>query len=459
MSEYAGPSSGLARGLRVVPEQTIDYVTKAICIFVFVIPLDGFYYFSHTIGYSVPTIVGYATFIICLPRLFSLFKTQPAAFWMYASVYAVGTIIAVIASILRGKIPGIEVLSIWQMILLAALVCYASVSEEGGRAVLHSLVLGIIFTMIVYLVLYSIDFDVLDFGDRVFKVAGYQANAAGDVAVLGVLLILGTYRQWQRRTKYFILLVGVPLSLYVIWLTNSRAAISSFAFALAVYLVLDKVRSLKHLWMLIFPLLVFVYVVRSGAVQSTAVNQGLGRETARWTGNKQEGIDVDYVARERSEIISQGLQLALENPLGYGLGNSPGLIGSRVAFPGMKEVDPHSDYLGVLLECGVIGLGLYVVGLFMLFSVGIRVFRQDRLLWPLLVLTAMSLMSLSHSLAFVKITWIPLGLVFGLAVRENRKVIDAANQQEVRMALYRLLFRSDVKKQALPSSGLPHANE
>jgi O-antigen ligase len=113
----------------------------------------------------------------------------------------------------------------------------------------------------------------------------------------------------------------------------------------------------------------------------------------------------------RIEIRKACWDLAMENPLGYGVGNAQPLIAPRVMNGHYPLVDAHNEFLIVLVECGWVGFLLYATGHLMLAWRGWRCFRLGTR-WPLALLVVVGASFLTSS-AYDKFTWMSLGLIGG----------------------------------------------
>jgi len=114
----------------------------------------------------------------------------------------------------------------------------------------------------------------------------------------------------------------------------------------------------------------------------------------------------------RRSIWIAGLEIFSQKPLlGVGLGTfqhqSPQVITSTLAG---KEMSMHNTFLGILVELGVIGLGIFFSLLFFLIMRLRYMPSSTRIFWVILLLT-WTIGALAQNWLFMKGTWLLLGLL------------------------------------------------
>lgn len=96
------------------------------------------------------------------------------------------------------------------------------------------------------------------------------------------------------------------------------------------------------------------------------------------------------------------------------------MLGPRLWGGQYPEFDPHNQFLGVFLDCGVVGFLLYMLGHAMLLRDSWRSWKQGAA-WPLAVLLAIEQNSLGHTTFMIKI----VGIAFGLLAAAVRLEVPA----------------------------------
>jgi O-antigen ligase len=147
---------------------------------------------------------------------------------------------------------------------------------------------------------------------------------------------------------------------------------------------------------------VAVFVIGRGRTE-ILVEQGVGR----WSYST-----VSSLTTLRSELAIAALELAKDQPMGYGVHNSGPLL-ARLVNTGHTSSDAHNEFLNTLLDGGILAFLLFVVGHGALLRSVFGVARDLALTWPLVVLVSVHLSFLGSSTGSDKITCIVLGLILG----------------------------------------------
>jgi putative inorganic carbon (hco3(-)) transporter len=172
-----------------------------------------------------------------------------------------------------------------------------------------------------------------------------QAVANGvSLNILGVLA-LHTYRRGSiRGMKMFLLLASVPLAILA---TMTRAVWLSFAGTLFVLFWQCQNRRLKRACILV-GLIASIGAV--AVVSSSKLGDSLSDRF-------QERGPIDY----REAMYAGAWQMFLRHPItGWGFHQMPAELPRFVSGYEEKTLYPHNTYLELLVELGVVGLGLYV---------------------------------------------------------------------------------------------------
>jgi O-antigen ligase len=173
-----------------------------------------------------------------------------------------------------------------------------------------------------------------------------QAVANGvSLNILGLLAVHSYYRASAGRRKILVVLLSVPLAILA---TMTRAVWLAFAGSAA--WVFSKRESRGR---------------RGGRIWLAALGAGLGLALllmpGDFAGSLSERLEergpIDY----RQAVYSGGWEMFLERPLlGWGFHQMPAELPRHVSGYREKVLYPHNTYLELLVEHGVVGLGLYV---------------------------------------------------------------------------------------------------
>jgi O-antigen ligase len=207
-----------------------------------------------------------------------------------------------------------------------------------------------------------------------------QAVANGvSLNMLGLLALHAYRRGSARGVKVAVLLASVPVAILA---TMTRAVWLSFAGSVIALLFLAKNSGLRR---------VFVALILFSGLGLAAAftSNGFGEELKD---RLQEQGPLDY----REAVYAGGGQMFLERPLtGWGANRMPGELPRYVSGYREKVLYPHNTYLELLVEHGLVGLGLYLWLMYELWRLrkgGIPASdhsgfldRQFHLLWPLLL--------------------------------------------------------------------------
>jgi O-antigen ligase len=383
-------------------------------LMLFLTPLDGFTTVAHTVGFSVARLVGYVAVALALTRSRTIINVQPPVFWLWLSSALVGTAIALFRAVQASETPGVEVTSMLQMFALWAMAADAF-STLKRETLLKALTLGVTSVLVLYVLLYVAGYDVYEHNGRVVLVAGFQTNEAGLNAALGVILILGTQSWGSRALRIGVNLIGLPAALYVLLLANSRSALLSLAAGVAAFLLPRGMTNLAS------KLRAAVVFLAAGGLLVFALGENqtgdlVEQQVDRWT----KPQDLDDLTTGRSEIAGAAWDIALENPLGYGLGRAKYEIAPRVSM-GFDVVDTHNEYLRVLVEYGFLGFLLYFVGHLLLLFYAFKHFSRSGSTLPLALLIVIQVCCLSASAGYLKLSWLVFGLVSGLEIEARRQ--------------------------------------
>lgn len=393
----------------------------AVAALVFVMPFDGFVAITRIGDVSVISFAGYAALIVVALRPRAVVFAQVSGFWWLAASYLIGTVLAVVAAVEGTAALTKPVATIWQMLALWALTAYGFSSIHGGIRIVRAFLIGGVLSFVLFALFHETGYRVAATSERTLWVAGYRANhAALDSAFLNILII-GTYGWWTTRLRMFLAGIGVPICLYVQLVTNSRGALVVTAGALLVFLMAStRGRSLGKLRGVIAAAGAIAVLTLTIGVQRTT--DLIARETMRWT----EAETTSELTTRRADILREGWMMAIERPLGYGIGVAEHTLGPRVSHQ-YEWVGAHNDYLRSLLSNGFVGLSFYLIGIATLYVGVLRFYRAYNGVWVLALMVAFSLFCATSDNDH-KLAWICLGFVGGFIRRAQ--VADLSRVRE-----------------------------
>lgn len=190
-----------------------------------------------------------------------------------------------------------------------------------------------------------------------YEVAGFSPAFHSTYVGTGLAVAITlTIQSDSNRFTRLLLLLSVALGTIVLLMSNTR---SGTLFAILTTILLGIVRfgeSINSGGEKSNPLLWYIMAIVAAVLALSQTSLGeelLDAQLARFS-TISEG---DF--SQRDVLFENGLQIALENPIGVGQGNS--LYYMRSLFG--KFIDPHNYHLRILIESGFIGFILYILGL------------------------------------------------------------------------------------------------
>jgi O-antigen ligase len=224
--------------------------------------------------------------------------------------------------------------------------------------------------------------------------------------IIGLSLAIGLPMAWYLmmhcrgriiRLAALIYFVLAPLALL---LTGTRGAfLAALVAVAAIPLTMPRQSSLR------FKVLVGLLLTVAGMAVALLVPQATWDRIFTIHTEISEGKDMNG----RTQIWNAGLQVFPEHPV---LGVGAGAYGAAAApyWRSPKRIFPHNLPLGLLVENGIIGLGLYTAMLGACAWTIARLSSGFRALWGVLMLTWL-VGALSSNWEYSKISWMLFGLV------------------------------------------------
>ncbi|MEP7308726.1 MAG: O-antigen ligase family protein [Acidobacteriota bacterium] len=229
-----------------------------------------------------------------------------------------------------------------------------------------------------------------------FTGSGFNADQAGLYLVLGLPIAwhLIMHRRGILRVAGVIYFVAAPVGLM---LTATRGAVVAGVVACSI-IPLTLPRQSLRTYALVGAMLILGAVSATAIVPRANLQRILGITDEVMGGGNMSG---------RTDIWSAGSQAFVQRPLiGAGLGASGAAIEPFLR----KRLPAHNLTLGLLVEVGIVGLGLFA-GL--ITACAWTIYRSPpphRALWGVILLTWL-VAGLSGSPEAVKFTWVLFGLV------------------------------------------------
>jgi O-antigen ligase len=182
-----------------------------------------------------------------------------------------------------------------------------------------------------------------------------QAVANGvSLSLLGVVALHSFLRGRMRGIKGAVLLASLPMAVLA---TMTRAVWLSFAVSIVVLSLRSRNQSLRRM----------CAAVSIIAVLGLLISLSFDGERIALTERLKESGPVDF----REAVYSGGWEMFLEKPLmGWGVNQMPAELARHVSGYKEKELYPHNTYLELLVEHGMLGMGLYAWLMWEIFRLG-----------------------------------------------------------------------------------------
>ena len=173
-----------------------------------------------------------------------------------------------------------------------------------------------------------------------------------------LLIFLLGFNPIRKNRRWIIArLVAILLITTVILLTRERTPIAMIAVGLAVHLLLRIYPSISRLFLIAFlmiSLLVLSFLIT--AYRESVINILGGDLASLRLVELANPLQADTVSHRIEKLWIPSLELISENPIGYGIGASRY---SRATREEQLLITPHSTYLEIGLELGVIGFVVF----------------------------------------------------------------------------------------------------
>jgi len=257
-----------------------------------------------------------------------------------------------------------EVPLMLQLMVLATLMLHVADDEQKRHKLLWSYWVGWFILVILSLLEYlNGNYVIWSRGDviRVREILGFQANEHVHHIGVGLLVSLSLAARVRKLIPFFIIAISMGSLVFVFG--NSKSGSLALGIALVVWLlavISTKKDRTAATWLAIVPLvLVASYIAFT---QTELGKQLFPNFMARMRSTFEQG---DLSSRD--ELLSEGIKLATNNLLGVGQGNSLALMAQTSL---RMQIDVHNYYLRLLIEGGILGILLVLMGILRILKQG-----------------------------------------------------------------------------------------
>jgi O-antigen ligase len=367
-------------------------------LFVFTIPWENIIVLP-TLG-TISRVVGIVAFgIAAIAVLASGWLALPTRFHLVAIIFVSWGAL----SFLWSLDPGLTRQRIWtyfQLLMMLWLIWELAPGEREQVGLMQAYVLGAYVSAGDTFYSYLLNQTELL---RRYMATGFDPNDLGLTLALGIPM--AWYLATARRRGLFtwVYRLYVPVALLAILLTASRGAFLATLGALSIVIFTYPRLNTWQKVALIIVVGITIYAIQ------TFVPAYSWQRLATIQAELQRGSDLNY----RRYIWQAGLELFTHHPI---LGVGAGVFNEGVTYVLSVGKASHNTFLSVLVEQGVIGLGIFAAMLAIAFVSLRRLPPLERTLWIVLLFTWMvgaSSLTWEHR----KATWFIFGLLVAHAAR------------------------------------------
>ena len=199
---------------------------------------------------------------------------------------------------------------------------------------------------------------------RKYRLDGYMRgpmgshNDFGTYVIIFIPIFLAFAINMKQSLKYRILMFIVFfMSLSCLFLSSCRAAWVGFIFMMVFFVIV------KNKWLFLSSVLVLIL---SLFLLQDFVKSNIKEEDVK------ERISADYSINHRFLMAKEAIIMILDRPvLGMGL-NTYTIMGPKYKIHPLGGMYPHNSYLHKTVETGLVGLGMFFLFVWSLYSIGIR---------------------------------------------------------------------------------------
>jgi O-antigen ligase len=276
--------------------------------------------------------------------------------------------------------------------------------ENQDNLILEKAMIGFALGSILLALLFHFNIGISTDDSGRTSIFGDNANNVGmrmSISLIIIPLILIQNRLGLGKRRY-LLILGVPFVLRLMIATGSRVAFISFFLSFISFIILFKTKKIwGKLISSLICILILIYIWQV-LLKSDEIIQRLLMTI-------QEG-DLS----ERDIVWRKLLPLWTNHPI-FGVGKTGYAFYNLMSF-GRVLTSPHNVILEVLILTGITGLIIYLIFLYRIMQTSYKIFRDNNLLLPLLLLIPILGLLLSAQLLEVKIGWVIFAYIAGSSI-------------------------------------------
>jgi O-antigen ligase len=246
---------------------------------------------------------------------------------------------------------------------------------------------------------------------------GMNPNSTGIMMCMGFIIIFSEFvmRDCLRLGvwRFLFLLTAIPISATIV-LTGSRTAVVLFVVAIIVILFFNPVKSkfLKYAVIILGTVALFF------AAQKFMTEDNVLVERIKMSTESGDLSGRDALWKDIVPAIS-------ENPIwGYGETGYYGFVANKALG---VELSPHNVFLEVLALTGMIGLIMWLIFWFRIFSYAWYTYKKEKILLPMLMLLPMMVCLFSGQ--FITVSW--AYILYAYVISEYHNIHGKINLNKV----------------------------
>lgn len=360
--------------------------------------------------YAIP----FVSLVLMGARLQTTLRTASKGWWLW------GLVLMTFASVAWSITPNVSVESLrgefFPMTAFATYFASRFNIRQQMRVIAITLAIAAFFSMFYALAVPSVGLHVGDKFDGAWKGIYSQKNVLSSVMALTMLVFFILSIANRNRTERLLARCGLLFSIMLIILSTSLSGLLVFIALLIIVLAsrvfrwrgYESVLLLDVVGMIVLGTVTYL----SGTWQDIVVSMGkdptLSARTLIWEGSMD-------TLMARSPLVGFG-RSAFWVP-----GNDAAFEIGALSHRGFVPSHGHNGYVDVLMDLGLVGFGLFVLGLLITFGMALRrAYRatEPEDLWPFAFLTLMMIYNMTESLLMwrTSLYWVVYMIVF-LSIR------------------------------------------
>jgi len=369
----------------------------SLLIFFFSINFEVWDPFNTGGSFSLAKLTGFIYLVMMLPSITSFVSRKDVKYFLNPVLFFFLFLTLINILNKNSNLQNFLNISIFQNICLFYILLNHEIIDHG---ILEKGLISFAIGSIVFALLYSAGIGVeISAGGRV-SVFGDNQNPIAMRSCISILIIIFSVIQnpLNLGKLRYILFLPVPLMIQLIVVTASRAAILSFILSVLFMVILMRN---KNIWVKILIFMIALLMLAAAwmyTVQSEVLS-------IRLLSSLQ---DRDLSGRE---IIWQNIAPLIKDNFIFGVGTVGYLNFSQDTFGYMNS--PHNVFLEILCYTGIIGLMIYMVFLYRIFLKSYELYRNKKILLPLILLFPILGTTISSQILEVKTGWILFAYIAG----------------------------------------------